>query len=486
MSAPPQLIGARLGAYEIQGLLGSGGMANVYRGFDTNLHRAVAIKVLSPAAAAEPGFVDRFRQEARLIANLRHPNIVQVYDFGQQDSAIYMVQELLAGPTLEAWIGDLAAHGMRPSPAEIIQIITQLADALDAAHAAGIIHRDVKPANALWNDQSRLVLTDFGIAKQLISGTNQTQLGMIFGTPSYLSPEQAHVPRYYTHARGDRSYPDTATATAAAARSGARGRDGGAACVGKGSCGALRQRGRAGQRARPRLGRYASTAAAACTCRNPQPGDSRLATVDASEIAGIHPGAARASHRRPANAATCCATTDGARSIPAVTATIGWFAFPPGGARRTAGYAAAGGRRPCDARWCQNCRYRRACRDDGSSGRRRHDRGRASPTITAQPHDAQRLDRCVCLPPRADRGGRGGWPGRRAPRRTTRGAEQRPAGARGGRHADGGATLLGDATDVVSWDTRWYNRCWLDGRGHEAHTSARQDSGPDVATFGAV
>ena len=110
MSTPPQLIGARLGAYDIEALLGTGGMANVYRGFDTNLQRAVAIKVLSPAAAAQPGFADRFRQEARLIANLRHPNIVQVYDFGQQDGHTYMVQELLAGPTLEAWISDLAAR----------------------------------------------------------------------------------------------------------------------------------------------------------------------------------------------------------------------------------------------------------------------------------------------------------------------------------------------------------------------------------------
>jgi eukaryotic-like serine/threonine-protein kinase len=191
MSTPPQLIGARLGAYEIQALLGSGGMANVYRSFDTNLHRAVAIKVLSPDAGTQPGFADRFRQEARLIANLRHPNIVQVYDFGQQDSFIYMVQELLAGPTLAAWMSDLAGGGMRPAPDEISAIVAQLAGALDAAHAAGIIHRDVKPANALWNDQGRLVLTDFGIAKQLISDTNQTQFGMIFGTPSYLSPEQA-------------------------------------------------------------------------------------------------------------------------------------------------------------------------------------------------------------------------------------------------------------------------------------------------------
>lgn len=191
MSAVPQLIGARLGAYTIEALLGSGGMANVYRGFDTNLQRSVAIKVLSAKATAQPDFVDRFRREARLIARVRHPNIVQVYDFGQQDSHTYMVQELLAGPTLEAWMCDLAARGMRPGPEEISAIVTQLADALDAAHAAGIIHRDVKPCNALWNDQGMLVLTDFGIAKQLISGLNQTQFGIVFGTPSYLSPEQA-------------------------------------------------------------------------------------------------------------------------------------------------------------------------------------------------------------------------------------------------------------------------------------------------------
>ena len=191
MSTPPQLIGARLGAYDIQALLGSGGMANVYRAFDRNLQREVAIKVLSPAAAAQPGFADRFRQEARLIANLRHPNIVQVYDFGEQDGHTYMVQELLAGPTLAVWMSDLAAHDMRPAPDEINTIIAQLAAALEAAHAAGIIHRDVKPANALWHGQGRLVLTDFGIAKQLLSDANQTQFGVVFGTPSYLSPEQA-------------------------------------------------------------------------------------------------------------------------------------------------------------------------------------------------------------------------------------------------------------------------------------------------------
>src|SRR3954469_11253680 len=132
MGVQPALIGTQLGAYDIQALVGSGGMANVYRAFDTNLHRAVALKVLSPAAAAQPGFAERFRQEARLIANLRHPNIVQVYDFGEQDGQSYMVQELLAGPTLGAWMADLVARGLRPTAEDIGTIVAQLAGALDA------------------------------------------------------------------------------------------------------------------------------------------------------------------------------------------------------------------------------------------------------------------------------------------------------------------------------------------------------------------
>jgi serine/threonine-protein kinase len=184
-----QFIGARLGNYEIQALLGTGGMASVYRGFDHNLRRQVAIKVLSDQAA-QPDFAARFQQEARLIAGLRHPNIVQVYDFGQQDGLSYMVQELLPGPTLQQYLHDLAARGQRPTYDDVLTIIGQLASALDAAHAAGIIHRDVKPANAIWNTAGALVLTDFGIAKnrQL---PDLTQAGQVIGTPDYLSPEQA-------------------------------------------------------------------------------------------------------------------------------------------------------------------------------------------------------------------------------------------------------------------------------------------------------
>ena len=185
------LIGAQLGSYQIRALLGSGGMASVYRGFDLNLRREVAIKVLSEAAAAQPGLAARFRQEAQIIAGLHHPHIVKVYDFGEHDGLTYMVQELLPGPTLEVRLRDLAARGERLQREEVLAIVAQLAGALDAAHAAGIIHRDVKPANAIWNTAGVLSLTDFGIAKNTLGNANHTQAGIIIGTPNYISPEQA-------------------------------------------------------------------------------------------------------------------------------------------------------------------------------------------------------------------------------------------------------------------------------------------------------
>ncbi|HEU5088796.1 MAG TPA: serine/threonine-protein kinase, partial [Roseiflexaceae bacterium] len=185
------LAGTRLGAYELQRLLGSGGMAAVYQAFDHNLHRTVAVKVLAPEAALQPGFADRFQQEARLVARLHHPNIVQVYDFGQQDGITYMVQELLPGPTLARFMQEQHARGQAIGRDEVLEIVRQLAAGLDAAHAEGIIHREVKPANALWNAAETLVLTDFGIAKPTLESGKLTQVGMILGTPAYLSPEQA-------------------------------------------------------------------------------------------------------------------------------------------------------------------------------------------------------------------------------------------------------------------------------------------------------
>ncbi|HET9222699.1 MAG TPA: serine/threonine-protein kinase, partial [Roseiflexaceae bacterium] len=191
MIGTSNLIGAQLGSYQIRALLGSGGMADVYRGFDLNLRREVAIKVLSEAAAAQPGVAARFRQEAQIIAGLHHPHIVKIYDFGERDGLTYMVQELLPGPTLEAQLRDLAARGRRLPREDVLAIVAQLAGALDAAHAAGIIHRDVKPANAIWIAAGALILTDFGIAKNTLGNSNHTHAGMVIGTPNYISPEQA-------------------------------------------------------------------------------------------------------------------------------------------------------------------------------------------------------------------------------------------------------------------------------------------------------
>jgi serine/threonine-protein kinase len=190
MTAPSSLIGAQLGPYQIQALLGSGGMATVYRGLDIHLQRPVAIKVLSTTLAGDPDYVRRFKREAQLIASLRHPNVAQVYAFGEQGGAPYMVQELLPGPTLEERLRELAAAGRLLPRADVLAVVSQLAAALGAAHALGVIHRDVKPSNAITNAQGELVLTDFGIARSA-ADTNLTQPGVVMGTPAYVAPEQA-------------------------------------------------------------------------------------------------------------------------------------------------------------------------------------------------------------------------------------------------------------------------------------------------------
>ncbi|MBC8161505.1 MAG: serine/threonine protein kinase [Roseiflexaceae bacterium] len=184
------LVGMKLGKYEVQSLIGSGGMAQVYRGFDHTLQRPVAIKVLTEASAAQPGLVARFEQEARFIARLRHPAIVHVYDYGEVNGLAYIVQELLPGPTLEQELAAELVSGQRLPREDVLAIVAQLAAALDAAHSAGIIHRDVKPSNAMRNSQGQLVLTDFGIARATQAESRHTAAGLVVGTPDYISPEQ--------------------------------------------------------------------------------------------------------------------------------------------------------------------------------------------------------------------------------------------------------------------------------------------------------
>lgn len=180
--------------YEILGRLGSGGMASVYRATDTRLKRDVAIKVLHEHLVHDNTFKERFEQEAQFIASFNQPNIIQVYDFDTIDSddgkIYYMVMPYLPGDTLVDVLEDCREKQATLPHERIKEIISDLADALDYAHARGMVHRDVKPANILFDDNNRAVLTDFGIAR-LAENSGLTAEGTIIGTPAYMSPEQA-------------------------------------------------------------------------------------------------------------------------------------------------------------------------------------------------------------------------------------------------------------------------------------------------------
>ena len=217
MSAGP----LRLGKYELQGRLGLGGMAEVWKALDTQLQRYVAIKFLHADWRTDPDFMTRFVREAQAIASLHHPNIVQVHDFqvapsSEGESALaYMVMNYIEGPTLAEYIGTTSRIGAFPSAAEIVHLFTAIGSAIDYAHQRGMVHRDIKPANILLDKQlpSRYqigepILTDFGIVKLLgvsssnsslggfsgllRSGTSSSTLGgTLLGTPRYMAPEQA-------------------------------------------------------------------------------------------------------------------------------------------------------------------------------------------------------------------------------------------------------------------------------------------------------
>jgi len=187
------LIGSRFGPYELYERMGHGGMADVYRGHHTRLDRTVAIKVLPAHLANHGDFRARFEREARAVATLKHPNIVQVYDFGDVDGIYYMVMEYIAGTDLAQ---ALSEHGALPLEQARV-LICDVAAALDYAHARGLVHRDVKPSNVMVqpatfseNQRVRAVLTDFGIAKILAGVGDTTRTGVMLGTPDYMAPEQ--------------------------------------------------------------------------------------------------------------------------------------------------------------------------------------------------------------------------------------------------------------------------------------------------------
>jgi serine/threonine protein kinase len=195
------LVGRHIDNYRVDLLLGEGGMGSVYRALDVNLARPVALKVMHPQFANQPEFRQRFLQEAQAAARLGdHPSIVNIYDFGHQDSIFFMVMEYVPGSSLGTYIKHVQQNRQVVKLSETLLVLAQVADALGFAHRSGIIHRDIKPDNVLLKplteaDKSpglpvRAVVTDFGLAK-LLEGGVQTRTGTFMGTLPYMSPEQA-------------------------------------------------------------------------------------------------------------------------------------------------------------------------------------------------------------------------------------------------------------------------------------------------------
>ena len=177
----------QLGAYRVVGFLGKGGMGQVYKGFDTSLHRHVAIKELAPALAANGELVERFLREARLVAKLNHENICDIYFMGRaSDTGVpFFAMEFVDGRSLE---DRLKAEGKLPVD-EAVSIVRQVSLALRAAHGKGMIHRDIKPANVMLTSDGVVKVTDFGLAKLVEGGQSLTRTDVIMGTPHYMSPE---------------------------------------------------------------------------------------------------------------------------------------------------------------------------------------------------------------------------------------------------------------------------------------------------------
>lgn len=191
--SPPEVgeLGDQIHGYEIRSLIGRGGMGAVYLGFQTSLSRKVAIKILPPDVERDfPGYTDRFRNEARLMASVSHPCIVTVFDFGQTEAGLlYFVMEYIEGMDILQKIRASPARRLAPETARDIAI--QVCDALRFAHAKEVIHRDIKPANVLLDQEGQVKVADFGLAKWNAGeiGADLTLSGMAMGTPGYMAPE---------------------------------------------------------------------------------------------------------------------------------------------------------------------------------------------------------------------------------------------------------------------------------------------------------
>src|SRR6201993_1236568 len=186
--------GSILGAYEIQSPLGAGGMGEVYRATDTKLGRDVALKVLPAEMAQDAERLGRFRREAKVLAQLDHPNIVTIYSVEESDGVHFLTMQLVEGQPLDR----LICTGGLPLE-QIVEIASALGDALAAAHEKGIVHRDLKPANVMVSNEGRVKVLDFGLAKDVrgsnlgdatLTSASRTEVGVVMGTPAYMSPEQ--------------------------------------------------------------------------------------------------------------------------------------------------------------------------------------------------------------------------------------------------------------------------------------------------------
>ena len=180
------LSGQSFDHYRIDKFIGAGGMAAVYQAFDTKLERNVAIKVL-PQYSQTQEYINRFEREAKAMAQLFHPNIISIHDFGNQGGNLYLVMDLITGGTLEKRLKGLPVPCM-----EVVRFLLPVVYALGYAHRHGVVHRDVKPANILMDNDKRPVLSDFGIAKVATGDNNEpiTRTGVGLGTPDYIAPEQ--------------------------------------------------------------------------------------------------------------------------------------------------------------------------------------------------------------------------------------------------------------------------------------------------------
>jgi tetratricopeptide (TPR) repeat protein len=185
----------RLGKYTVVGKIGSGAMGEVFKAHDPVLNRFVAIKTMAASLAADQEIVQRFQREAQSAARLNHPNIITVFDFGEEDGKLYMSMELLEGHDLK----DLIGKGGLRSLAEKLSVMEQICDGLAFAHAQGVVHRDLKPANIHIQPRGRVKIMDFGLAR--LDASHLTRTGMVMGTPNYMSPEQ--VRGQHVDARSD-------------------------------------------------------------------------------------------------------------------------------------------------------------------------------------------------------------------------------------------------------------------------------------------